>query len=816
MRTGILIIALTFRITFVIAQSSPVYRLTVNFEGLKAEREHANDLYQYTRVLEDPNGQWTYRDILTKEHAFGPNTTRSQKDLRKVFWVSLQLQSPERDSFLFSVGKLSEDHNLVDIYYESGDSLIHQRSGFRRRPAEKAVRRPGSYFWVYLPADTIWTVYIRVDNTYGDCSYCWRQPPKFPVSVYRIDPASLVHPENAYVLQELPKRKAPGIHNEVRMVDLQPYLEFYSDASCRQGLDSVLDDWDKGSYLSGYKLKDFPYDTCHWVRLRVVNTDTFERTRTLAYLDTRWKQISYFLPDAQGNYRRYEATPDANSQEAFSFSVPPQDSIILYVRYAARNQDNTYAINGSMVDIHPDDLRREQQKTMYKYLMLGGFLFFLIYSFLQLLLFRDRLLFYYVLGILGCILLAFLGLEDPVLFRFTPSVLSIPKMLDDPLSILAPALTVFGLLKFSQIVLDLKSHSPRFHRIANVMIVAYLVLSLLFVLDFFRFWMTGRPSDDICFGCYANSVRVWLNPVMALYIIIAGLWAYRKNIPLSGYFLVALLPVLLPILYNFLFKLNRLYYYEKFTFFLLGLFGTLVLFGLIVGARFKSMQMERSQAAQQKIKLQNELLQIESKALRAQMNPHFIFNCLNAIKGLIQEAAHKQAIHYLTLFSKFIRRVLQHSEEKQISLAEELEMSKLYIEMERLRFEGSFIYTVEVDRAVDTSFFKVPPMILQPFLENAIWHGLMHKDGEREVKLIVHPQGEGIICIVEDNGIGRTQSATLNLQRSGQHRSFGTRLILDRLQVNRQLYHSSFMVNIVDKMTNGRAAGTRVELSLGG
>ena len=136
--------------------------------------------------------------------------------------------------------------------------------------------------------------------------------------------------------------------------------------------------------------------------------------------------------------------------------------------------------------------------------------------------------------------------------------------------------------------------------------------------------------------------------------------------------------------------------------------------------------------------------------------------------------------------------------------------------MEKLRFEKSFTFRLDVDPAVDTSFFRVPPMILQPFLENAIWHGLMHKDGEREIKLEIKPEGDGIKCIVEDNGIGREQAATLNLSRQHQHRSFGTRLILDRLKVNKELFNSHFVVNIIDKMTNGRAAGTRVELSLGG
>lgn len=814
MRFGILTLALVYSTALLAAQSPLVYRLTSDFEDINAEGERYRDLYEYTLVLEDPTGQWNYTDILARDNEFGPNTTRSQKDLRKVFWVKLQLQASARDSFLFSVGKLYDDHNLVDIYFPTSDSLLHQRSGFRRRPAEKAIRRNGSYFWIELPADRVQTVYIRVDNTYGDCAYCWRQPAKFPVSVYHIDPATISHQEAVYVLQDFPEASTSTSSEALRMIDLTPYFEFYADARCSQDLDSIVQHWDKGAYFSRFKLVDFPYDTCHWVRLRVMNPDTITRNRTLAYLDTRWEKLTYYLPNATGQYTRYEAFPDANDQEAFSFSVPPQDSLWLYIRYGIRNRDYTYAVNGGMIDIHPDDLRQAQQRSKYKYLMLGALFFFLIYFLLQSLFFRDLLLRYYFTGVLGVILLALMWLDNPQLFRFTAMFFSVPKTVADPLSILAPALTVFGLFKFTQTVLELKIELPRYYQFANAVILLYTLLSLMHALDFFRFWMTGRPSDDICFGCYAYMVRVWLNPVVAGFILFAGIRAYRKKIALSGYFLLALLPILLPILFNFLWRVSFNYHYAGFNTFLLGLFGTLLLYGLLVGARFKSVQSEKLQAVKQKAQLQNQLLQIEFKALRAQMNPHFIFNCLNSIKSLIQDSANKQAIHYLTLFSKFIRKILHHSEEKLIPLEEELEMSRLYLAMEKLRFERSFDYQISVAPEVDVTFVKVPPMILQPFLENAIWHGLMHKNGERLLSLEIIQEEDAIKCIIDDNGIGREKAAILKAGMRHQHRSFGTKLTLDRLKVNKELFDNQYVINIIDKVTNGIASGTRVELSL--
>ena len=103
-------------------------------------------------------------------------------------------------------------------------------------------------------------------------------------------------------------------------------------------------------------------------------------------------------------------------------------------------------------------------------------------------------------------------------------------------------------------------------------------------------------------------------------------------------------------------------------------------------------------------------------------------------------------------------------------------------------------------------------MILQPFLENAIWHGLMHKDGDRQLNLMVEGKEETVICIIEDNGIGREQAKVLQVNTTKQHRSFGTQLTQDRLQVNNRLFNSQYLVNIIDKMKQGRATGTRVEL----
>lgn len=217
---------------------------------------------------------------------------------------------------------------------------------------------------------------------------------------------------------------------------------------------------------------------------------------------------------------------------------------------------------------------------------------------------------------------------------------------------------------------------------------------------------------------------------------------------------------------------------------------------------------------QEKSRHEKALLELEARALKSQMNPHFIFNSLNAIKGLIQDRNGDRAIHYLTLFSKFVRKVLHYSEERQITMDEEIEMCRYYLEMEELRFEKSFHFTIEIDQAADLSFVSVPPLILQPFLENAIWHGLLHKRGNRLLQIKVEMNDVQMKCVIEDNGIGRVKARQLRSGHSASHKSFGTKLIEDRLQVNQSMYKHGFEVEIIDKMSAGKSTGTRVELKI--
>ena len=230
---------------------------------------------------------------------------------------------------------------------------------------------------------------------------------------------------------------------------------------------------------------------------------------------------------------------------------------------------------------------------------------------------------------------------------------------------------------------------------------------------------------------------------------------------------------------------------------------------LIVKLRVRSVRRtERLKASYQK-----ELLELEAKALRAQMNPHFVFNSLNSIKALMQQNQNEKGVTYLTTFSKLIRTLFNNADKKEITLYDEIETCKFYLQLEAMRFDGKFSYIVETD-SIDLKAIHVPALIVQPFIENAIWHGIIPR-GAGKVSLIVSKENGDVQIIIDDDDIGREVSQQ-NKSASGIiHESKGVNLTQSRLKLDSLLQQRKAGIKIIDKKDeNGKAAGTRVIISL--
>ena len=194
------------------------------------------------------------------------------------------------------------------------------------------------------------------------------------------------------------------------------------------------------------------------------------------------------------------------------------------------------------------------------------------------------------------------------------------------------------------------------------------------------------------------------------------------------------------------------------------------------------------------------------------MNPHFIFNCLNSIKALIQNDNKQRATDYLTTFSKLIRTLFQNSDKRQISLYDEIETCRLYTQLEAMRLEGKLNYSFNIDPNIDLKSVMVPALIIQPFIENAIWHGIVPKE-KGIISVSIHQQDDAIVCEVDDDGIGRELSKLNKPVTPVFHESKGVHLSQARIDLEKKLNESQASIKIIDKYENDKANGTRVVLT---
>jgi hypothetical protein len=225
--------------------------------------------------------------------------------------------------------------------------------------------------------------------------------------------------------------------------------------------------------------------------------------------------------------------------------------------------------------------------------------------------------------------------------------------------------------------------------------------------------------------------------------------------------------------------------------------------------------LERSENSKQLAELQQQKTEMEMQALRAQMNPHFIFNSLNSINRFILQNNRLQASEYLTKFSKLVRMILQNSQASLITLESELESLGLYLEMEALRFNYHFEYKISVPKDLDVEVLKVPPLILQPYVENAIWHGLMHKEEKGQLDIEVSEEGDHLYFKVTDNGIGRKKASELASKSATKHKSMGLRITANRIAMMQHSNGEESPVKINDLVNDdGTAAGTEVVIRM--
>ena len=415
---------------------------------------------------------------------------------------------------------------------------------------------------------------------------------------------------------------------------------------------------------------------------------------------------------------------------------------------------------------------------------------------------RDKSYLYYVVYVL---LIAMLNASmDGYAFRyFWPAHPYINQYED-----IWASLSGIAAIIFTSSFLNIKQTSPVFHKIFKVILFTY-ILSIALVLT--KRFSIGMIATEVITLIFIFCIFT------AAYIIMKNGYKPAKLFLLAWSMLLLSAVVFILKDYGFL-----LYNALTVNALQIGSAVEVLMLSIALADRINTYRREKAKAQkelieslQEKSTMQHDMLELEATALRSQMNPHFIFNCINSIKALIKQQEDTKAIDYLTTFSKLLRTILSNAEKRTISLFDEIETCRLYIKLESMRFQNKFSYSINIDEGLDLKSIEVPALILQPFIENAIWHGLLQNGMPGTLNIMIEEKQGSIQCTIDDNGIGREQSLKNKVIYQGDtHQSRGINLTQSRLNIDNALSNRNAAIEIFDKTNaTGQAIGTTVILT---
>ncbi len=251
----------------------------------------------------------------------------------------------------------------------------------------------------------------------------------------------------------------------------------------------------------------------------------------------------------------------------------------------------------------------------------------------------------------------------------------------------------------------------------------------------------------------------------------------------------------------------QLYGFHPISLIYFGVVVEMFVFAIILGFRITTLENEEVAVNLKLVKQMAETEELRMEMLKSQMNPHFIFNMLNSINSLIIKNEIENASDYITKFSRFIREILNSSRKTHMSLADEFNIIKLYVILEQARVEGGFSYEVIIEDNISANFIQIPPMFLQPFIENAIWHGLVPHKGEKKLTLKLRKDDQSYYLEVIDSGIGYKKGIEIAKTKLVKSSGIAVEIVKNRLQ---SLYRNQSTDVIIEDLTTENTTGTRV------
>ena len=473
--------------------------------------------------------------------------------------------------------------------------------------------------------------------------------------------------------------------------------------------------------------------------------------------------------------------------------------------------------------------------------MTGCFLFIGIYAAYNYYLYRDVSFLWYISYTIGAFFSGLHWMDIRLgMFMFSPLLHDIIFSI---FLYLIPVLYSF----FIGSMLQLPIHFKKGWMLVKLLVLICIIQMLL---EFIEVRFDWFPFNKNYYGIFLN-----ITPLILLNIVLLVLTAKSKE-PVKWFLFTGIFSLIifwcLPVLNLYAPSVNmnnELFLVINFpiVFLLLGLMIEAICFSFALTYRSKLILIEKNKLQEnynqqlqaalqqrsaeleaqnkvveaQKIKqvetvFQHKIAETEMIALRAQMNPHFIFNCLNSIKLYTLENDSQTASEYLTKFSQLIRLVLENSRSEKVTLQKELETLKLYIELEAMRFKNKVQYKINVVPHIDQQYIEIPPLLLQPYVENAIWHGLMHKPEGGNITINISQPAEYLLHIeITDDGIGREMAKEHKSKSATRQKSFGLKMTSERLEAINHIYNTKTAIKIIDLVdADGNAAGTQVIIEI--
>ncbi len=423
----------------------------------------------------------------------------------------------------------------------------------------------------------------------------------------------------------------------------------------------------------------------------------------------------------------------------------------------------------------------------------GGLFVLFLYHFLIFFQNKSRLYLYYSLYLLGLtiyFLQDIVSTDETIFYNY----------LNFSIQFLAYAAYV----AFARDLLDTRTHLIVWDRYFEIEIKILLILAPMFIL--IQFFL-GYDFQIRAFTLIAPLLSIF--SLISYYIIITRI---KDNFSL--FFVIGSLIYLVLANISFLeFFLGTEFFtdlgFQPMFFIYLGAILQSIIFSIIIGFIIKKIQ-DKSKNAEVRLAVKlKEMEELKMTALQSQMNPHFLFNSLNSINNFVLKNEVEKASDYITKFSKLIRVILNSSSSPTSTLSDELGILALYVKLEQMRVTGGFNYVVDVDKKLNLEKIKVPPLFLQPFIENSIWHGLMKKEGKKIIELTIKENDGNVLCVILDNGIGINKAKELD-QMTQKRKFFGTRATENRIRI---LYQNKDVHIITTDISNGEKTGTKVAIS---